>query len=32
VDMTLVNLETNVREWVGQHKIKKYIQRPRFGL
>ena len=30
VDMTLVNLETNVREWVGQHKIKKYIQRPRF--
>jgi penicillin-binding protein activator len=32
VDMTLVNLETNEREWVGQHKIKKYIQRPRFGL
>ncbi len=32
VDMTLVNLETNEREWIGQHKIKKYVQRPRFGL
>ncbi|CAN5733804.1 hypothetical protein BH23GEM6_BH23GEM6_16400 [soil metagenome] len=32
VDVTLVNLETNAKEWVGQHKIKKFIQRPRFGL
>jgi penicillin-binding protein activator len=32
VDVTLVNLETNAKEWVGQHKIKKYIQRPRFAL
>jgi penicillin-binding protein activator len=32
VDMTLVNLETNERSWVGQHKIKKYIQRPRVRL
>jgi penicillin-binding protein activator len=32
VDVTLVNLETNAKEWVGQHRIKKYIQRPRFGL
>lgn len=28
VDMTLVNLETNQKTWVGQHKIKKYVQRP----
>ncbi|MBA3853137.1 MAG: penicillin-binding protein activator LpoB [Gemmatimonas sp.] len=26
VDLTLTDLETNVRTWVGQHKIKKYIQ------
>ena len=32
VDMALVNLETNERSWVGQHKIKKYIQRPRVRL
>jgi uncharacterized protein (TIGR02722 family) len=27
VDVTLTDLETNVRTWIGQHKIKKYIQR-----
>lgn len=32
VDMTLTDLETNSRVWVGQHKIKKYIDRPRFGV
>lgn len=32
IDMTLVNLETNAKEWVGQHKIKKYVERSRFGL
>ena len=32
VDMTLTDLETNSRVWVGQHKIKKFIDRPRFGL
>ncbi|HEX8361774.1 MAG TPA: penicillin-binding protein activator LpoB [Longimicrobium sp.] len=32
IDMTLVNLETNAKEWTGQHKIKKYVERPRFGL
>lgn len=32
VDMTLVNLETNAKTWVGQHRIKKFIQRPRLGL
>ena len=26
VDVTLIDLETNVRTWMGQHKIKKYIQ------
>lgn len=30
VDVTLIDLETNVRTWMGQHKIKKYIQRRRF--
>jgi penicillin-binding protein activator len=32
VDVTLTDLETNNRVWVGQHKIKKYIERPRLGL
>lgn len=32
VDMSLVNLESNAKEWVGQHRIKKYIQRPRVRL
>jgi PBP1b-binding outer membrane lipoprotein LpoB len=32
IDMTLVNLETNAKEWAGQHKIKKYVERSRFGL
>lgn len=31
VDMTLVDLETNAKTWVGQHRIKKFIERPRFG-
>lgn len=29
VDLTLVDLETNAKTWVGQHRIKKYIERPR---
>jgi penicillin-binding protein activator len=32
VDVTLTDLESNQRVWVGQHKIKKYIDRPRLGL
>jgi penicillin-binding protein activator len=32
VDLTLTDLESNSRVWVGQHKIKKFIDRPRFGL
>jgi uncharacterized protein (TIGR02722 family) len=27
VDVTLIDLETNAKVWVGQHKIKKYIQK-----
>lgn len=29
VDLTLVDLESNAKTWVGQHKIKKYIEQPR---
>ena len=32
VDATLVDLETNTKVWVGQHRIKKYVERARFGL
>ena len=32
VDAAVVDLETNTKVWVGQHKIKKYIERARFGL
>jgi penicillin-binding protein activator len=32
VDATLVDLESNAKVWVGQHKIKKYIERKRFGI
>jgi penicillin-binding protein activator len=28
VDVTVTDLETNSRVWIGQHKIKKYIDRP----
>ena len=31
VDATLVDLESNVKVWVGQHKIKKHVDRRRFG-
>lgn len=30
IDATLIDLESNVKTWVGQHKIKKYIERSRF--
>ena len=32
VDLTLTDLESNGKVWVGQHKIKKFVDRPRFGL
>jgi TolB-like protein len=31
IDATLVDLESNSRVWAGQHKIKKYVTRPRVG-
>jgi uncharacterized protein (TIGR02722 family) len=31
VDATLTDLESNVKVWAGQHKIKKYIERARIG-
>lgn len=30
IDAVLVDLESNEKVWAGQHKIKKYIERPRF--
>jgi len=31
IDATLIDLETNEKSWVGQHRIKKYIERSRLG-
>jgi len=31
VDLTLTNVETNVKIWLGQHKIKKLITRSRYS-
>jgi hypothetical protein len=31
VDMTLVDIETNEKVWIGQHKIKKYIGRGKYS-
>jgi len=31
VDLTLTNIETNVKVWLGQHKIKKFITRSRYS-
>jgi len=31
IDATLVDLESNAKVWVGQHTIKKYIDRRRIG-
>lgn len=32
VDFSLVDIESNAKVWVGQHKIKKFIERPRISL
>jgi TolB-like protein len=32
IDASLIDLETNAKVWVGQHKIKKYVERTRFSL
>lgn len=31
IDATLTDVESNVKVWAGQHRIKKYIERPRIG-
>ena len=31
VDLTLTNIETNVKTWMGQHKIKKFITRAHYS-
>ncbi len=31
VDATLLDLESNAKVWIGQHRIKKYIDRRRIG-
>ena len=31
VDLTLTDIETNVKVWMGQHKIKKFITRARYS-
>ena len=30
VDLALVDILSNQKVWVGQHKIKKFVKRPRF--
>ncbi len=30
VDLTLINIESNLKTWMGQHKIKKYIARSEY--
>lgn len=30
VDLTLQNIESNEKSWIGQHKIKKVVQKGRF--
>ena len=32
VDATVIDLESNTKVWTGQHRIKKYIERKRFGI
>jgi hypothetical protein len=32
VDATMVDMESNAKVWIGQHKIKKYVLRKRVGL
>ena len=31
VDLTLTNIESNQKVWIGQEKIKKMVERKRFG-
>jgi hypothetical protein len=31
VDLTLTNIETNRKVWIGQEKIKKLVEKKRFS-
>lgn len=31
VDLTLLNIESNEKSWIGQHKIKKVVQKGRYA-
>ena len=31
-DLTLTNIETNEKVWIGQREIKKYIARKKFKM
>lgn len=32
VDMALIDLQSNAKVWVGQHRIKKFVERPRLSF
>jgi hypothetical protein len=32
IDATLIDLESNQKVWVGNHRIKKYVERRRLGM
>lgn len=32
VELELINLESNEKVWIGQKKLKKLVEQPRFGL
>jgi penicillin-binding protein activator len=32
VDLSLIDIQSNTRVWVGQHKIKKYVEEPRVRI
>jgi hypothetical protein len=31
VNMELMHIESNMKAWIGERKIKKFVKRPRFG-
>jgi len=31
IDLTLINIETNAKTWIGQKKIKKYIAKGKYS-
>ena len=32
INLELINVETNAKSWIGDKKIKKFVERKRFGL